>query len=250
MMRKIALVLLIILLAGAITVVVYYGSGFRRLMGEAGVHAGPEGRATAIEELVRFFPFSRENCLKEWEEKILKKRVTYTIEQDTPQLSFVKARSVDSASAMFYKIDLNIRKDPVISWKWKVREFPRKSLPESIDGKREEDFAARVYVIFPASFFTNSKAIEYIWAEELPAGTQGTSGYTNNLKVMVLRSGPDDSEWRTEERDIRQDYIALYGAEPGLNVGAISFMTDADSTGTSASALYDDIKIGYKRRSE
>jgi len=133
----------------------------------------------------------------------------------------------------------------MISWKWRVDKFPGRSLPETIEGKKEEDFASRVYVIFPAAFFTNSKCVEYIWAESLPVGTYGQSGYSKNIKVLVLESGKSDV-WRSEERDIVEDYVKLYGEEPRLDVGAISFMTDADSTGTCADAVYDEIKVGYK----
>jgi len=197
-----------------------------------------------IAAIVRQFPFSKENSLKEWEEKILKGKVVYIIEKGGA-LSYVRAKSDKTASALYYKIKLDVKKRPVISWKWRVDKFPGRDLPETIEGKKEEDFAARVYVIFPAAFFTNSKCMEYIWAESLPVGTFGRSGYSKNIKVLVLESGKSE-DWRLEERDIVEDYVKLYGEEPRLNVGAISFMTDADSTGTYADAVYDEIKIGYK----
>ncbi len=197
-----------------------------------------------IGAVIRYFPFSKENSLKEWEEKILKGKVVYVIEKGGA-LSYVRAKSENTASALYYKIKLDVKKSPVISWKWRVDKFPGRGLPETIEGKKEEDFAARVYVIFPAAFFTNSKCIEYIWAESLPTGTCGESGYSKNIKVLVLESGKSDA-WRPEERDIVADYVKLYGEEPKLNIGAISFMTDADSTGTYADAVYDEIEIGYK----
>ena len=197
-----------------------------------------------IGAIVRHFPFSKENSLKEWEEKILKGKVAYVVEKGGA-LSYVRAKSEKAASALYYKIKLDVKKRPVISWKWRVDKFPERTLPETIEAKEEEDFAARVYVIFPAAFFTNSKCIEYIWAEHLPAGTCGRSGYSKNIKVLVLESGKSDA-WHSEERDIVADYVKLFGEEPKLNVGAISFMTDADSTETSADAVYDEIKIGYK----
>lgn len=197
-----------------------------------------------IGAIVKHFPFSKENSLREWEEKILKNHVVYIIEKGSA-LSYVRAKSEKSASALYYKVKLSENRRPAISWKWRVDKFPSRSLPETIEGKKEEDFAARVYVIFPAAFFTNSKCIEYIWAETLPAGTCGQSGYSKNIKVLVLQKGKSDA-WRSEERDIVADYVKLFGKEPKLNVGAIAFMTDADSTGTSADAVYDEIKISYK----
>ena len=199
-----------------------------------------------FENIVKHFPFTKENSLREWEEKILKGKVVYTIEKDDEVESYVRAKSERAASALYYKTKLRIKKDPIISWKWHVDEFPKRTLPERIDLKEEEDFAARIYVIFPAVFFTNSKVIEYIWAEQLPVGTSGISAYSKNIKILVLRSGEYNEKWLFEKRDIYQDYVKLFGEKPRLNVGAIAFMTDADSTETKASAVYDEIKIGYK----
>ena len=197
-----------------------------------------------IEQIVKYFPFSAENSLKEWEEKVLKGKVVYRIEKGK-NLSYVRAKSEKTASALYYKIKLDIKRRPVVTWKWRVDEFPGRTLPETIEGKKEEDFAARVYVIFPAIFFTRSKVIEYIWAETLPVGTSGTSGYSENIKLLVLEKG-ESLDWRLEKRNVYDDYLKLFGEKPKLNVGAVAFMTDADSTKTNADAAYDEIWIGYK----
>ncbi len=232
---------------GALTLAIFFiflTAVFFFLKGKISLKCFFAGEKTGIEAIVRYFPFSRANSLKEWEEKILKGKVVYVIEKND-SLSYVRAKSDKTASALYYRIKLDVKKCPVISWKWRVNEFPGRKLPETIEGKKEEDFASRVYVLFPAAFFTNSKCIEYVWAESLSAGTCGRSGYSKNIKVLVLESGKQDG-WRSEERDIVEDYVKLFGKKPKLNVGAISFMTDADSTGTYADAAYDEIRIGYK----
>ena len=197
-----------------------------------------------FERMVKYFPFSKENCLKEWEEKVLKGRVVYRIEAEDA-LSYVRAKSQNTASALYYKVKLDIKRNPVISWKWRVDEFPKKKLAETISGKKEEDFAARVYVMFPAAFFVNSKVIEYIWSETIAPGSFDSSGYSKNVKVMVLAKGKS-TDWLPEKRNIFQDYETMFGKPPRLDVGAIAFMTDADSTKTNAIAVYDEITIGYE----
>jgi len=195
-------------------------------------------------EIVKPFLFSEENSLKEWEEKIFKGKVVYRIEKDK-DLSYVRATSDKSASALYYKIKLDAKTArPVVGWKWRVGKFPVKRSEESLVDKNVDDFAARVYVIFPATFFTNSRVLEYIWAESLPVGSTGTSPYSKNIKLIVLESGPD-AEWVSEERNIRADYLKMFGREPEYNIGAVAFMTNAENTGTSADAMYDDIKVGY-----
>jgi len=195
----------------------------------------------------KLFSFSGGDALKEWEEKVFKGRVVYTIEKDQ-DVSYVRAQSAGSASALYYKIKLDAKDNrPTLSWKWRVDRFPVKAGPESLETENEDDFAARVYVIFPALFITNYKVLEYIWAESLPVGSVGTSHYSKNIKLIVLESGKArDDKFVVEERDIVGDYINVFGEPPEHDIGAVAFMTNAEHTNTSADALYDEIDLGYK----
>ena len=201
-------------------------------------------KTRTLGNVIKNFSFSGQSSLKDWEEKVLKGKVVYTVVKDPEHDGYVLAESKNAASALYHKVKIDINRKPFINWKWRVNEFPGKSGPESISSKKDEDFAARIYVIFPAAFFTSSKAIEYIWAEKLPEGESGPSAYSNNIRVLVVRSGPHDG-WVSERRDVWDDYVKLFGGEPRLDIGAIAFMTDADSTRTEASAQYDEINIGY-----
>jgi len=198
-------------------------------------------------QVVKAFPFSEENSLKEWEEKIFRGKVVYKVEQSKP-LSYVRATSKGTASALYYKMKLDAKsKSPVISWKWNVDRFPEKKNKESLDTENEDDFAARVYVIFPALFFTNSKVLEYVWAQTLPEGSIGTSPYSKNIKLIVAHSGENkDRKWFQEDRDITADYIKAFGRGPEYDIGAVAFMTNTEHTGSSADAMYDEINLGYK----
>lgn len=198
-------------------------------------------------EIVKDFLFNEESALKEWEEKIFKGKVIYKVEKGQ-KLSYVRATSDKTASALYYKLKLDAKKNyPIISWKWNVDKFPGKKTKESLEAENEDDFAARVYVIFPAAFFTNSKVLEYIWSETLPEGMIGTSPYSKNIKLIVARSGPNkERKWFQEDRDIAADYMKAFGRTPEYDIGAVAFMTNTEHTGTSADAMYDDIKLGYK----
>jgi len=197
-------------------------------------------------EIVRVFPFSGAGALKGWEEKIFKNKVIYRVESDGG-LSYVRALSDNAASALYYRIDLDAKKRrPVITWSWRAEKFPAKSRPESLEAENEDDFAARVYVIFPAVFITNSKVLEYVWSQDLPAGSTGTSPYSKNIKLMVLEQGLNkEKRWFFEERDICSDYVKLFGRPPEHNIGAIAFMTNTEHTATAAEAMYGKIELGY-----
>ncbi len=207
--------------------------------------AGPAEKTGKVKP-VKTFSFLKEDSLAEWEEKIFKGKVVYKIEKENG-LSYVRASSSNAASALYYRINMDAKnRRPMMRWKWRVEKFPAKKMPETLEGKDEDDFAARVYVIFPAMFITNWKVLEYIWTETIPSGTTGTSHYSKNIKLIVLQQGPDkDKKWASEERDIYSDYVKLFGRAPEHNVGAIAFMTNTEHTGASADAVYDDIEIGY-----
>lgn len=201
------------------------------------------------QELKRF-NFDRKDALSEWREKIFHGRVSYTVEDDGDRR--LVAKSDKTSSGLFYPIKFNPNKYPYLSWRWKVRKFPSKNQVISDITKKSwierDDYAVRVYVIFPTFIFTNTKCIEYIWAERLPKGAILTSPFFKNIKLIVLQSGNEKiDEWLTEERNIVEDYKAAFNRTPSVNVGAIALMTDSDNTQSSAEGCYSDIKVGYQR---
>ena len=202
-------------------------------------------------QLPRKFPFKEEDSLKEWEEKIFRGKVLYSVKVDKNE-SFLSAYSKDAASGIFYHIKFDPKKNPMASWKWKVLRFPKKgnNSNEGGDWVEQDDYAARFYVIFPKLNFHRSKALEYVWDKSLPVGTIKTSPYSENIKIIVIESGKRHfKKWVFEERDIYEDFKSAFGTEPG-KVGAIAIMTDTDNTKSTAEANYDEIKVGYKNEAK
>lgn len=199
-------------------------------------------------DLPRFFPFNKENALSEWQEKIFKNKVLYRVEPKR-EGGYLLAKSDKACSGIFYKIKFNPKEYPLVSWKWKVLTFPKKDKNKDVRGGwlERDDYAARVYIIFPAFIFTNTRAIEYIWDETLPEGTILTSPYWHNIKLMVIESGRKNiGQWVLAERNIYEDYRRAFRAKAG-GVGAIALMTDTDNTLSTAEALYKEIKVGFKQ---
>ncbi len=191
--------------------------------------------------VIKSFTFDNVNSLKEWSEKVFKGHVKYTVES-SDGISYVHATSSNSCSAMYYEIKLDANKHPFLSWRWRVATFPDKKGKDDLSSKSEDDFAARVYIIFPALFFANSKVLEYIWTRDLSAGTIASSPYSDNIKIVILEAG-EKAEWVKTERDIYKDYVEAFSAKPQLQIGAIAFMCDSDSTKTRAEAFFGDIKL-------
>ncbi len=202
-------------------------------------------------QLPRKFPFKEGDALKEWEEKIFRGKVLYSVKVDKND-SFLSAYSKDSASSIFFYIKFDPKKNPMASWKWKVLRFPKKAnnSNEGGDWIEQDDYAARFYVIFPKLNFHRSKALEYVWDKSLPVGTIKTSPYSENIKIIVIESGKRRfKKWVFEERNICEDFKSAFGMEPG-KVGAIAIMTDTDNTKSTAEANYDEIKVGYKNEAK
>lgn len=200
-------------------------------------------------DLPKWFPFSTERALSEWENRIFKGKVIYKVEQDRSD-GYLRALSIGSASAIFYRIKARFKAEdyPMISWKWKVVKFPDKEKLRLRQGIERDDYAARVYVIFPSLNFMNSRVLEYVW-DEVPSKERVlTSPYSKNIKLIVVETGSGEKGiWVNEERNIFEDYRAAFGVSPRLRVGAIGLMSDADNAQDVSEAYFDDIRVGYKK---
>lgn len=196
----------------------------------------------------RWFPFNSENALQDWQEKIFQGKVLYTIESPKND-GYLLANSQATSSGLIYKIKFDVIKFPMISWEWNVKTFPSKKAvtSSSTEGWIErDDYAARVYVIFPSWNFMEIKSLEYIWDENYAAETVLTSPYFKNIKLFVLESGRNNlGQWVFEERNIYEDFKKAFGSSPPRYVGSIALMTDADNSASSAQASYKNLKVGY-----
>ena len=96
--------------------------------------------------------------------------------------------------------------------------------------KSGDDYAARVYVIFPHWFFLNTKSLNYIWANRLPVGELVPNPFTGKAMMLAVESGPAKvGEWLVERRNIADDYRRAFGGSlPSRAV--IAIMSDSDNT--------------------
>lgn len=198
------------------------------------------------------FTFDEEKPLVNWNKMILNGEVSYIPVKQGDE-SFVKALSDKACSALYYRIKFKLDDYPLLSWKWRVLKFPDLStIPEEKD---KDDYAARIYVVFPFLSFSSSKFIEYVWAQDMPVGTILKSPVADNVKLIVARNDKvSDGKWVSESRNVYKDYVKAFGKRPRMNVGAVAIMCDADNSKTEAESLFDDIAIatqaGMKRRLE
>ncbi len=179
-----------------------------------------------------------------WEPQKFKGVTEYriTVENGRP---VVKAVSNASASGLVKKIRFSPATYRYLRWSWKISHTVRDGDEKARAG---DDYAARVYVLFPGTFFWQTKAINYIWANRLAKGESVPNAYTANAKMIAVESGNEKAGlWLTEERDLRTDYRALFGSEPP-EAAAVAIMTDTDNTGGTAEAWYGEIVLSTERK--
>lgn len=194
---------------------------------------------------LREFTFDEEKPLNKWRKMILNGEVDYTLVKYGDE-GHIRALSEKTCSALYYRVGFRLKDYPLLRWKWRVLQFPDISAAKT--EKEKDDYAARIYLIFPFLSFSSSKFLEYVWAEDIPAGTIIDSPYGDNIKIIVARSGQaKEGEWVAETCNVYEDYIRAFGKKPRMRVGAIAIMCDADSTKTSAESLFDDIAIEGQR---
>ncbi|MDB4349518.1 DUF3047 domain-containing protein [Omnitrophica bacterium] len=197
--------------------------------------------AQAAAVYLKKFTFDEEDALDKWGKMVLNGEVDYALMKYGHD-GFVRAFSKKACSALYHNIRFRLEDYPVLKWKWRVSKFP--DISKAKTGKDRDDYAARVYVIFPFLTFSFSKFLEYVWADDMPVGTVINSPYGKNVKIIVIRSGPaPEAGWVNESRNIYEDYKMAFGRTPTRRAGAIAIMCDADSTKTVAESFFDSIEI-------
>jgi len=181
-----------------------------------------------------------ENGLRpQWEANDFEGKTVYEV-VETGDGKVLKATSNASATGLIYEYEYDPAEYPVLTWRWKVENVIEKGDARTRKG---DDYAARVYVVFPHWFKPLTRSINYIWANRLPKGEYIPNPFFSRAVMIAVESGPGNvGKWITERRNVLEDYRMIFGEDPG-KAGAIAIMTDTDNTGESAVAYYDDIRI-------
>lgn len=177
--------------------------------------------------------------LKNWETKSFKGTTEYRIVQENGH-AVLQAHARAAASGLTRKLRFQPATYRYLKWSWKIKDTIARGDART---KQGDDYAARVYVIFPGRFFWQMRALNYIWANKLPKGEFTPNAFTSNAMLLAVESGATKAgQWVHEERDILADYRRLFGEDPP-EAGGIAIMTDTDNTGAEATAWYGEIVL-------
>lgn len=155
------------------------------------------------------------------------------------RVHFLHLLSMNDTFGLKKEISFNIRKNPYLSFRWKVTQLPKGG---DIRQRDTDDEAGQLYVLFPKfPTMVNTRSVGYIWDSASPKGYSGTSTAYNKMKYFVLESGPSRlNQWITETRNVYKDYKKLFREEPPT-VGGMLIYINSQHTGSSAECNYADI---------
>ena len=176
--------------------------------------------------------------LKGWQTKAFKGETRYAFDDQSGRRA-LGAVSQGTASGLYREIRVDLNRTPWLNWSWRVDQ-----VVDGVDerSKAGDDYPARVYlVVSGGAAFWKTRSLIYVWSSNQPVGATWNNAFTNNARVMALRSGGRDAgRWVSEKRDIRADFRQLFGEEIDA-VDAVALMTDTDNSGQSAAAWYGDL---------
>lgn len=152
----------------------------------------------------------------------------------------LRLRSARTSFALYRDLVVSLDEFPTLAWSWKVVQLPAGG---DVRERTRDDQAAQVYVVFPRwpSPRTRSDVIGYVWDTTAPVGTTVTSAKAPNVRIIVVESGGAHlGAWRRQQRNVAEDYEALF-RRPPPRVGAIAVMIDANDTGSAAEAFVGEL---------
>jgi hypothetical protein len=169
----------------------------------------------------------------------------------------LEVRSQASMSLMARLVDVDLARTPVLCWRWRIE---RALETADLTRKAGDDQAARVYLglALPAAALTlgdrlqlrlarsifgpqvPDAAINYVWDNRQPAGSEHPNAYTSRTTMVVLRSGTAAlGRWVAERRDVGADLLRLHG--PGARLVQVAVAADTDNTGEAALSGFADL---------
>ena len=174
-------------------------------------------------------------------------------------MEVARAESNCGASGLVLRLDaIRLDQTPLLSWRWRV-DRGLDLLQEQT--KAEDDFAARVYIMFEfdksrASILQRLRhrlaklvygeeipgsALNFVWTSRLPAGTVWDNPFESSAKMIALAQGANQG-WRTETVDVAARYRELFRSPTPPALG-LAVMSDSDNSCQRTEARFADFKF-------
>jgi hypothetical protein len=169
-----------------------------------------------------------------WELKEKSGKAVFEVKRDG-DIPALHLKSVDSSFSLQGEVNVDVKRYPVLSWKWKVTKLPKDG---DFRKSKTDDQAAQLFLAF-----TKTKSIVYIWDTTAPQGLMESTSPVPfmTVKVVVVRSGPAElGKWLTETRNVYEDYKKFYGEDPPV-IRGMRFQINSQHTETSGESWFADV---------
>lgn len=202
-----------------------------------------ESKTKANNIVVDFKSFPKDADGKEvWTSKIKEGEADVKVVKDEElKMDVLRLRS-DKASYYYQKElkDVNLDKNGIVSWKWKVSQNPKGG---DVRNRSTDDQAIQVLLAFEGKYI-----ISYIWDPTAPVGFTKDSSIPFLLaqKVIVLESGEKNiNTWVEIRRDVKADFKKLYGKDaPAL--GGVAVQINSQHTESKCESFISPIVFEEK----
>jgi Protein of unknown function (DUF3047). len=141
--------------------------------------------------------------LEGWKNKSFSGETRYKIIQEKENY-FLQAESIQTASALYKKVKININETPILNWSWRVDQ----ALPTLDEkNKNSDDYAARIYVVFKTGITPlSAKALNYVWSSNDQIGTYWPNPHTEKAIMIPIRCNLDEAgNWKHEKVNVKED---------------------------------------------
>lgn len=175
---------------------------------------------------------------RDWKEHQFAGRSRYE-STTTDDAVVLRARSKGTSSGIYKRIRIDLEKTPILRWRWRAEN----TLGDVDETSRAgDDYAARIGVVaLHPVFFWRSRSVNYVWANRQPEESTWDNAYTDQAKMLAVRSGERHAGvWMEEARNVRADFRRLFG-EDVRYIDVIGVMSDSDGSRGETVAYYGDI---------
>jgi hypothetical protein len=169
----------------------------------------------------------------------------------------LEADAEEGGSGLYRKIRIDLKRHPILEWRWRVpadpdtrlevssRASPLMRLSLAFHGDPANlDFEDRAKLRLAKVLTVNGlpyASLLYVWMYNVPAETVVHSAHTDRVRMVVVESGAQRiGEWVSIRRNVLEDYRRAFGEEPS-DVLAVGLMTDPGDDGSRRRSFYGDI---------
>ncbi len=179
-----------------------------------------------------------EGSMQGWQEKSFVGHTSYQLLSDGDR-QVLEATANATASGIYREIDIDLNKTPYLNWSWWIEDTLHGNDEKSKSG---DDYPVRIYVVVSGGFFFwRTRAINYVWSSREPIDSHWPNAFTSRAMMVAVRSGGGQrGQWVTEKRNVRDDFMRLFGEEID-HIDAVAIMSDSDNRGGQVRGRYGDI---------